>query len=527
MEEVVGVSSAVLGDMASRPNFGLNELDFVFSTLVVGSILNFTLMYLLAPTLGSTSTTLPFIFANCPTSHMFEPGPFSVMNRLGTLVYKGTLFAAVGLGAGLAGTALSNGLIKMRKKMDPNFESPNKPPPMLLNAVTWAIHMGVSSNLRYQTLNGIEFLLAKAVPPVVFKSAVIGLRMANNVLGGMTFVMLARVTGSQSSGPEKKVNKVVDEENQERNKGGSATIATISMVVEWQMIGEIAFGWRSRVAADPQFAFKVLMEEVVGVSSAVLGDMASRPNFGLNELDFVFSTLVVGSILNFTLMYLLAPTLGSTSTTLPFIFANCPTSHMFEPGPFSVMNRLGTLVYKGTLFAAVGLGAGLAGTALSNGLIKMRKKMDPNFESPNKPPPMLLNAVTWAIHMGVSSNLRYQTLNGIEFLLAKAVPPAIHMGVSSNLRYQTLNGIEFLLAKAVPPVVFKSSVIGLRMANNVLGGMTFVMLARLTGSQSSGPEKKVNKVVDEENQERNKGSSATIATISMVVEWQMIGEIAL
>nr|GEV09257.1 protein reticulata-related 3, chloroplastic-like [Tanacetum cinerariifolium] len=251
--------------------------------------------------------------------------------------------------------------------------------------------------------------------------------------------------------------------------GGSGGDA--SNLDSFGLFGALLSGWRSRVAADPQFVFKVLMEEVVGVSSAVLGDMASRPNFGLNELDFVFSTLVVGSILNFTLMYLLAPTLGSTSTTLPFIFANCPKSHMFEPGLFSVINRLGTLVYKGTLFAAVGLAAGLVGTALSNGLIKMRKKMDPNFESPNKPPPMLLNAITWAIHMGVSS----------------------------NLRYQTLNGIEFLLAKAVPPVVFKSSVIGLRMANNVLGGMTFVMLARVTGSQSSGPEKKVNKVVDEEN----------------------------
>ncbi|XP_071698224.1 protein RETICULATA-RELATED 3, chloroplastic-like [Rutidosis leptorrhynchoides] len=230
--------------------------------------------------------------------------------------------------------------------------------------------------------------------------------------------------------------------------------------------GAFLSGWRSRVAADPQFPFKVLMEEVVGVSSAVIGDMASRPNFGLNELDFVFSTLVVGSILNFTLMYLLAPTMASTSAGLPSIFANCPTSHMFEPGSFTLVNRLGTLVYKGTLFAAVGFGAGLVGTALSNGLIKMRKKMDPNFESPNKPPPTLLNAVTWAIHMGVSS----------------------------NLRYQTLNGIEFLLAKALPPVLFKSSVVGLRMANNVLGGMTFVMLARVTGSQSSGADTKTDKV---------------------------------
>ncbi|KAL0410454.1 UNVERIFIED_CONTAM: protein RETICULATA-RELATED 3, chloroplastic [Sesamum latifolium] len=99
-------------------------------------------------------------------------------------------------------------------------------------------------------------------------------------------------------------------------------------------IGAFVNGWRSRVAADPQFPFKVLMEELVGVSACVLGDMASRPNFGLNELDFVFSTLVVGSIMNFLLMYLLAPTMSSVSQTLPGIFANSPTSHMFEPGAY-------------------------------------------------------------------------------------------------------------------------------------------------------------------------------------------------
>jgi protein quaking len=63
------------------------------------------------------------------------------------------------------------------------------------------------------------------------------------------------------------------------------------------------------------------------------------------------------------------------------------------------------------------------------------------------------------------------------------------MGFSSNLRYQTLNGIEFLLEKVLNPVLFKTSVVVLRCANNVLGGMTFVMLARLTGSQNVGEEK--------------------------------------
>ncbi|KAK9723767.1 hypothetical protein RND81_05G023900 [Saponaria officinalis] len=214
-------------------------------------------------------------------------------------------------------------------------------------------------------------------------------------------------------------------------------------------------GWRERVAADPQFPFKVLMEEVVGLTSCVLGDMASRPNFGLNELDFVFSTLVVGSILNFTLMYLLAPTSVATGS-LPGIFSSCPAGHMFEPGSFGLLSRCGTFVYKGAVFAAVGFAAGLVGTAVSNGLIAVRKKMDPEFETPNKPPPTLLNAFTWALHMGLSS----------------------------NFRYQALNGVEYVLEKVVPATVFKTSVVGLRCANNVLGGMSFVVLARLTGSQS-------------------------------------------
>ncbi|KAI3832071.1 hypothetical protein MKX03_008950 [Papaver bracteatum] len=216
------VSACVLGDMASRPNFGLNELDFVFSTLVVRSILNFVLMYLLAPTMGSTSSSLPAMFASCPQSHMFEPGMFTLLDRFGTFVYKGAVFAAVGFAAGLVGTAISNGLILMRNEMDPNFETPNKPPPTLLNAMTWAIHMGLSSNFRYQTLNGSEFLLAKGLPPVVFKGSVVVLRCMNNVLGGVSFVTLARLTGSLKveGKPVVSIKKGVEEETGTAEKKG-------------------------------------------------------------------------------------------------------------------------------------------------------------------------------------------------------------------------------------------------------------------------------------------------------------------
>eukprot|EP00897_Mesotaenium_endlicherianum_P000088 jgi/Mesen1/1007/ME000120S00163 len=221
----------------------------------------------------------------------------------------------------------------------------------------------------------------------------------------------------------------------------------------------ISKGWNDRVSADPQFVFKVLTEQIIGVTACVVGDMASRPNFGLNELDFVFSTLVVGSILNFALMYLLAPT-GSASVAaagLPGIFTSCPAGHMFEPGAYSLGSRLGTFVYKGVQFASVGFVAGLAGTVLSNALLQIRKTLQPDFELQNDPPPTLLNAGTWALHMGISS----------------------------NLRYQCLMGLDQVLVRVLSPVVFRGLAFGIRGANNIIGGSTFVMLAKLTGSQKS------------------------------------------
>ncbi len=38
--QIIGVGSSVLGDMASRPNWGKDELDFVFATLVVSMLVN-------------------------------------------------------------------------------------------------------------------------------------------------------------------------------------------------------------------------------------------------------------------------------------------------------------------------------------------------------------------------------------------------------------------------------------------------------------------------------------------------------
>ncbi|EFN54829.1 hypothetical protein CHLNCDRAFT_23974, partial [Chlorella variabilis] len=227
-------------------------------------------------------------------------------------------------------------------------------------------------------------------------------------------------------------------------------------------------GWQDRVAADPQFVYKVVIEQVIGVSASVVGDMASRPNWGLKELDFVFATLVVGSIVNFALMYLLAPVASASGAGAQLglvqkVFGEhylrawaAPTGHMFEPG-FALGARAVNFAYKGAVFAFIGMCAGLVGTATSNGLLELRKKMDPAFQPPNQPPSVLGNASCWALHMGVSSNARYQMLNGLDMVLQPLVPSSAFRVVTSVIR-------------------------GL---NNMIGGISFVMVAKALGVQKA------------------------------------------
>lgn len=61
------------------------------------------------------------------------------------------------------------------------------------------------------------------------------------------------------------------------------------------------------------------------------------------------------------------------------------------------------------------------------------------------------------------------------------------LAVSSNTRYQIINGLERLVeaspvAKRVPPVALAFTV-GVRFANNIYGGMQFVEWAKLSGVQ--------------------------------------------
>jgi hypothetical protein len=63
----------------------------------------------------------------------------------------------------------------------------------------------------------------------------------------------------------------------------------------------------------------------------------------------------------------------------------------------------------------------------------------------------------------------------------------VFLAVSSNTRYQIINGLERVVeaspvAKGVPPVAMAFTV-GVRFANNIYGGMQFIDWARWSGVQ--------------------------------------------
>ena len=80
--------------------------------------------------------------------HPFSPPP-STHHLLGPPPLPPTTFSATS-------SCLLLHPLPHRKNLDPNYESRNEAPNILFNAATWGLHMGLSSNLRYQVLGGTD-----------------------------------------------------------------------------------------------------------------------------------------------------------------------------------------------------------------------------------------------------------------------------------------------------------------------------------------------------------------------------------
>ncbi|KAH6789823.1 reticulata-related 1 [Perilla frutescens var. frutescens] len=226
---------------------------------------------------------------------------------------------------------------------------------------------------------------------------------------------------------------------------------------------------RNRMLVDPSFLFKVGTEVAIDSCCATFAEVNKRGKDFWAEFELYAADLLVGIVVDIALVGMLAPyaRIGKKSISSGFLgriqqaSAALPSS-VFEaerPGVrFSLQQRIATYFYKGALYGSVGFGCGLVGQGIAN-MIMTAKRSIKKSEEDVPVPPLIKSAALWGVFLAVSSNTRYQIINGLEFLV-EASP----------------------MAKKMPPVAMAFTV-GVRFANNIYGGMQFVDWAKWSGVQ--------------------------------------------
>ncbi|KAG6543991.1 hypothetical protein Mapa_014615 [Marchantia paleacea] len=229
---------------------------------------------------------------------------------------------------------------------------------------------------------------------------------------------------------------------------------------------------RNRMLADPTFLFKVFTEIAIDSACATVAEVQKRGKDFWNEFDFYLADLLVGIALDVLLVGLLAPFVrfgaapagtGASAKLSRSIMA-LPSS-IFEaqrPGrTFTMGQRVATLFYKAGQYGVAGFSCGLIGQGVASSVMLLKRKLKTSNEHSEelKVPNVLTSAAVWALFMSVSSNTRYQIINGLERVVESSV-----------------------LTRKVPQVAMAFTV-SIRLANNFYGAGQFVDWARLAGIQ--------------------------------------------
>ncbi|XP_037410567.1 protein RETICULATA-RELATED 4, chloroplastic-like, partial [Triticum dicoccoides] len=232
-------------------------------------------------------------------------------------------------------------------------------------------------------------------------------------------------------------------------------------------------GFRERLLADDLFLAKLAMEMGVGMIAKTAAEYEKRRENFVKEIDIVIADVVMAIVADFMLVYLPAPTvslqppLARNAGLITSFFHNCPHNAFqiaLAGRSFSILQRLGAIVKNGAKLFAVGTGASLVGTGVTNALIKARKAVDKDLDDEIDDIPVVSTSIAYGIYMAVSSNLRYQILSGV--IEQRMLEPVLHK--------------QKLLLSALCFAV--------RTGNTFLGSLLWVDYARMVGVQKAEEE---------------------------------------
>ncbi|KAH7654004.1 Protein RETICULATA-related protein [Dioscorea alata] len=185
-------------------------------------------------------------------------------------------------------------------------------------------------------------------------------------------------------------------------------------------------GFRERLLVDPKFLNRLAIEEAISITTTLLAQYERRKGRFFDEIDYVITDTIRGTVVDFFTVWLPAPTLSFLS------YANVnPTSENFELfkgllGSFpdnafqksiigkdwDLSQRFAAVILGGLKLAGVGFVSGIGAGITIDVLYSIRRLLNTTStaDGGRKRAPIVKSAVIYSCFLGTSANLRYQVL---------------------------------------------------------------------------------------------------------------------
>lgn len=189
-------------------------------------------------------------------------------------------------------------------------------------------------------------------------------------------------------------------------------------------IPKLMQGFRERLLADPKFLHRLAIEEAISITTTLLAQYERRKERFFEELDYVMTDTLRGSVVDFFTVWLPAPTLSFLSyadetsspnsvEALRGLLGSIP-DNAFQKNlagkDWNLNHRVASVLFGGFKLASVGFISSIGAVAASNTLYAVRKLANPDLVSKQltRRSPILKTAIVYACFLGISANLRYQ-----------------------------------------------------------------------------------------------------------------------
>uniref|UniRef100_A0A7S0N4C8 Uncharacterized protein n=1 Tax=Pyramimonas obovata TaxID=1411642 RepID=A0A7S0N4C8_9CHLO len=201
-------------------------------------------------------------------------------------------------------------------------------------------------------------------------------------------------------------------------------------------------GFVGRMMGDPSILLKLAFEQAMAAGITICYEAQQRGDKFKSELDLVAVNVVSVLVTNAAMVWLLCP---NRSFGAPIKYpwqrtlGNLPSNCFDKSGPlreYTNVSRGMGFLYKAAQLSAIGTAVGAVSGGVSNLLVGMRQKKEPEFQPALATPSTAHSASGYGAYCGLTGNVRYQLLNGLDrYMLNTFSSLPLTLGVSALARF--------------------------------------------------------------------------------------------